>query len=119
MTTPAPDHAATAIDPLVMLRDRFARAIRAAAASLSIPLPDESPDPRLEASKRADLGDFQCNAAMALAKGAGKNPRDVAQAIVAAANSPEIGIEDLAEPINAKSIAGPGFINIRLRADLL
>lgn len=119
MTTPAHDPAANAIDPLVMLRDRFGRAIKAAAASLNIPVEGDAPDPRLEASKRADLGDFQCNAAMALAKGAGKNPREVAMAIVAAVNSPEIGIGDLAEPVSAKSIAGPGFINIRLRADLL
>ena len=33
----------------------------------------------LESSQRRDLGEFQINCAMALAKKYGKNPRDIAQ----------------------------------------
>lgn len=55
------------------------------------------------------FGDYQCNAAMGLAKRIGKVPRDLATEIVAAGPLPE-GIERL-------EIAGPGFINIFLAND--
>jgi arginyl-tRNA synthetase len=54
------------------------------------------------------FGDFATNVALQLAKPAGKNPREVAEAIVA-------GLRDkLAEQVSEVSIAGPGFINVRL-----
>src|SRR5438270_10419039 len=56
-------------------------------------------------------GDYQANCAMALAKTLGKKPRDVAQEIV---NGLDLG--DFLEP---PEIAGPGFINLRLRKDWL
>ena len=59
------------------------------------------------------FGDYQCNAAMQLAKLLKAKPREVAQPIVAAVQ-PRLG--DIAEP---PEIAGPGFINIRLKADFL
>ncbi|MEW6199325.1 MAG: arginine--tRNA ligase [Planctomycetota bacterium] len=59
------------------------------------------------------FGDYQCNAAMPLAKVLKTKPRDVAQRIVAAVQP---RLADLAEPLD---IAGPGFINIRLKADFL
>ncbi len=99
------------LDPLVLLRERFSRAIERASATLGL---SGDTDPRLEPSKRADLGDFQCNAAMGLAKAAGKNPREVASAIVAA-----LDVTGIAEPITAKDIAGPGFINVRLKPEAL
>ncbi len=55
----------------------------------------------------AAFGDYQCNAAMALAKVLRKPPREVAQAVVARAALPEC-IEKL-------DIAGPGFINLFLK----
>lgn len=58
-----------------------------------------------------DFGDYQCNAAMALAKVLKKKPRDIAEAIVTGAK-PSDAIERLA-------IAGPGFINIHLKTDWL
>ena len=39
-------------------------------------------DVKIEKSKMKEFGDYQINAAMALAKQAGKNPRDIAQEIV-------------------------------------
>jgi arginyl-tRNA synthetase len=59
-------------------------------------------------SDRPDLADFQCNGAMAAAKAAKKNPRDIASAVV----------EELkASPLVASAeVAGPGFINVRLSA---
>jgi len=96
----------TRFDPVAVLTERFVRAIRAA-------LPDvgEDVDPLIAPSKRADLGDFQSNAAMGLARLVGKNPREVASAIVE-----KLDIADIAEPV---TIAGPGFINVTLRPDAL
>ena len=59
----------------------------------------------------AKFGDFQANCAMPLAKQLGKPPRDVAQEIVAA-----LKVADLCAPAE---VAGPGFINLRLRDDWL
>jgi arginyl-tRNA synthetase len=60
------------------------------------------------------MGDFQSNAAMSLAKRLGQKPRDIAAAIIAKA-----ALGDIAEPLTEQSIAGPGFINIRLRGEAL
>lgn len=51
-------------------------------------------------------GDFATNIAMRLAKSAGENPRDIAQAII-----DHLPPNDL---IDAAEIAGPGFINFRV-----
>jgi len=59
----------------------------------------------------AKFGDFQANCAMPLAKKQGQNPRDIAQQIL-----DNLNVADLCtEP----EIAGPGFINLRLRDDLI
>ncbi|ATG52887.1 arginine--tRNA ligase [Brachybacterium vulturis] len=63
-------------------------------------------DPIIRPSQFAD---FQCNAAMGLAKRLGRAPRDIAAEIVEAV--------DLADIAEAPEIAGPGFLNIRLRTD--
>ena len=62
----------------------------------------------VERAKRAEHGDFASNIALALAKPAGKAPRVVAEAIVA--RLPRGG----SSPIVEASVAGPGFINVRL-----
>ncbi len=59
------------------------------------------------------FGDYQCNVAMSLAKELRAKPREVAERIVAAVQ-PRLG--SLVEPLE---IAGPGFINIRLKATAL
>ncbi len=62
-------------------------------------------------SNRPELGQFQCNGALAAAKAAGRNPREIAQEIVAC-------VED--NPIFSKlELAGPGFINITLTDSFL
>jgi len=65
----------------------------------------------VKASDRADLSDFQCNGALALAKTEHKNPREIAAAIVA-----ELEQYDFAEAI---TIDGPGFINIKLKNNFI
>ncbi len=54
-------------------------------------------------------GDFAVNAAMVLAKAAGKPPRELAQAIVEAVRA-----ADVRGDVAGLEIAGPGFINVRL-----
>lgn len=98
-----------ATDPLAILTERFRAAIRAAFPALEGEI-----DPLIAPSKQAQLADFQCNAAMSLGKRVGQNPRQVAQAIVARAD-----LAPIAEPLSEQSIAGPGFINIRLRSEAL
>lgn len=95
-------------DPISLLSERLRAAIAAA-------FPDVGEaDPLITPTKQAALGDFQSNAAMPLAKRLGQKPRDVAAAIIQ-----NLDIGDIAEPLSAESIAGPGFINIRLRSDTL
>ncbi|HLZ73866.1 arginine--tRNA ligase [Phenylobacterium sp.] len=61
---------------------------------------------RVTASDRPDLADFQSNGALAAAKRAGKNPREIAAAVADA-------LKD--DPrLSAIEIAGPGFINLKL-----
>ena len=71
-------------------------------------------DPQLgvvRSSDRPELADFQCNGAMGAAKGAKKNPRDIANALA------EILQEN---PIfETVSVAGPGFLNFRVRSQVL
>lgn len=57
-------------------------------------------------SQRPDLGQFQCNGALPAAKAAKQNPRALAQAILDSVQSNSIFAE--------LSLAGPGFINIKL-----
>ncbi|HEY1683859.1 MAG TPA: arginine--tRNA ligase [Tepidisphaeraceae bacterium] len=63
-------------------------------------------DAHIAASANEQFGDYQSNAAMGLAKSLKKNPRAVAEEIKAKL--------DLAHMASEVSIAGPGFINIRL-----
>ena len=65
-----------------------------------------------ESPKQAAHGDLACTAAMPLAKALKKNPRDVAAALVAALNRQPA----VQRWVDALEIAGPGFINLRLKA---
>ncbi|MDO5498120.1 MAG: arginine--tRNA ligase [Propionibacteriaceae bacterium] len=68
-------------------------------------------DPELRAATKPQFGHFQSNVALRLAKSEGRPPREIAQRIV-----DELDVSDLCEPLE---IAGPGFINFRLRNDVL
>jgi arginyl-tRNA synthetase len=65
----------------------------------------------LEIPRNHDFGDFSTNAAMVGAKIAHKNPRELANEIL-----PKIQELDFVESAN---IAGPGFINIKIRNDFI
>lgn len=62
----------------------------------------------LEQPARREHGDWSSNAAMALAKSAGKSPRDLAGEVC------EVLAGDLPQHVSGVEIAGPGFINFHL-----
>ncbi|HQZ00063.1 MAG TPA: arginine--tRNA ligase [Propionicimonas sp.] len=68
-------------------------------------------DPELRPATRPQFGHYQTNVALRLANAQGRPPREVAAALVE-----QIQLDDLCEPLE---VAGPGFINLRIRADVL
>ena len=65
----------------------------------------------LEVPRNRDFGDFSTNAALVMAKSAGKNPRELAAEIL-----PKLTELDF---VADASIAGPGFINIKLKDEFI
>lgn len=65
----------------------------------------------LETPRNREFGDFSTNAAMVMAKSAGKNPRELANEIL-----PKLRELDFVTDV---SVAGPGFINIKLKDDFI
>lgn len=66
---------------------------------------------KLEIPRNREFGDFSTNAAMVGAKDAGKNPRELATDLI-----PKIQELDF---VADASIAGPGFINIKLKDNFI
>lgn len=62
-------------------------------------------------SDRPDLGEFQCNGALAAAKAAGRKPAEIAQEVAAAWRATELA--------GTPSIAGPGFLNFNVTPEAL
>jgi arginyl-tRNA synthetase len=98
-----------------MVRDRvieiFRQALAQGAAEGRWPAADASFS--VEAPRDPKHGDFAVNAAMVLAKPAGKPPRELAQAIIDLVRA-----ADARGDVTSLEIAGPGFINVRLAPDL-
>ncbi len=88
------------------LSERFRSAIQGAFPALS-----DDIDPMIAVSQNEKFGDYQSNAAMGLAKTLKSNPRAVATAI-----QEKLELSDLADET---SIAGAGFINVKLKASWL
>ncbi|HEY9825171.1 MAG TPA: arginine--tRNA ligase [Stenomitos sp.] len=68
-------------------------------------------DPILGVATNPKFGDYQANVALPLAKQVGASPREVAERILS-----HLKVDDLCEP---PAIAGPGFINLRLKPTYL
>lgn len=81
-----------------LLVERFTQALNTLGWS-------DAPVPVAKSAKQG-FGEYQFNGAMGLAKKLKKNPRDIAQQILEAA--------DLADISDKLEVAGPGFINIHL-----
>ena len=90
----------------------IADALQSAKASGELPL-EAVPEVTLEMPKNPEHGDWATGVALSLAKPLGMPPREVAAKIVA--HLP-VGDDAL---IAGAEIAGPGFINLRLRPDWL
>lgn len=65
----------------------------------------------LERPAEMSHGDYACNVALALSKGVGKSPRNIAEEIV------EKLLHEKIEGVEKIEIAGPGFINVTLSRD--
>ncbi len=87
-----------------VLEDRISAAMAAVTGRKSCPaIVGPSTDPM--------FGDYQANGVMALAKELKTDPRKLAEDVVK-----NLDVGDICEP---PEIAGPGFINLRLKADFL
>lgn len=93
-----------------LVRDELNAAL-SALRSKGFTLPEAIEVP-LERPKRAEHGDLATNVAMLLAKPANKKPREIAEALVAELAP---GFSDHTRSIVSAEIAGPGFINLRVR----
>ncbi len=82
------------------------------AAELDKLAPGAGEKAAFESPKVAAHGDFASTAAMQLAKPLKQNPRQVAEALCAALRATPV----YSQWVEALEIAGPGFINIRLKA---
>ena len=86
--------------------------IEALGAAITEVAPESSLEPAFESPKQAAHGDLACTAAMPLAKALKRNPRELAAALVDALNRQPAVLRW----VDALDIAGPGFINVRLKA---
>ncbi len=68
-------------------------------------------DPILVSASNPKFGDYQANVALSLSKKLGKQPRAIASAIVEKL--------DVSEMCESPEIAGPGFINLKLKREYL
>jgi len=69
------------------------------------------PTPLVVSASNPKFGDFQCNIALPLAKQLGQQPRAIAAEIIA-----KVDLTGICEPL---TIAGPGFINLKLLPEYL
>jgi arginyl-tRNA synthetase len=65
----------------------------------------------VERPKRPEHGDLSTNAALVLAKRAGKSPRAIAESLVTALSGSDV--------VRTAEVAGPGFVNLRVHASVL
>ncbi|MFI5230133.1 MAG: arginine--tRNA ligase [Gemmatimonadales bacterium] len=92
------------MDGVDLLRAELIRAAQSLGAPADV-------DPVIERPRDPAFGDWATNVAMTLAKPLGQKPRDLAAAIVERLDFRRAGI-------TAAEIAGPGFINVRVAADV-
>ncbi|MEZ5669711.1 MAG: arginine--tRNA ligase [Alphaproteobacteria bacterium] len=89
------------------IHERVARAVERLVATNALPSGLDPAKVTVEPPREAAHGDVSTNAAMVLAKPAGMKPRDLAE-ILAARLGEDPDLDDV-------TVAGPGFINMRLR----
>jgi arginyl-tRNA synthetase len=91
--------------PAIVLRDELTDALRTALVAVGVEPPAEI---RLERPARREHGDWSSNVALASAKAAGRNPRELGRAVVDRLNA------HLPTHVTRAELAGPGFVNLHL-----
>ena len=93
---------------MIEVKQELLSALGAAIEALS---PGAAVAAAFESPKQAAHGDLACTVAMQLAKPLKKNPRELAQALIEALRRQPA----VQKWVEALEIAGPGFINLRLK----
>jgi arginyl-tRNA synthetase len=94
---------------MIQARQELLAAMGAAISEVS---PDAVLEPAFESPRQAALGDLASTAALQLAKPLKRSPREVAASLVTALR----GQDAVRRWVEAIDVAGPGFINLRLKA---
>lgn len=94
---------------MIQAKQQLLEALGAAVAQLA---PGHGLTPAFESPKQAAHGDLAITVAMQLARGLKRNPREVATQLVEALQA-QAPVQQWVESMD---IAGPGFINLRLKA---
>jgi arginyl-tRNA synthetase len=94
---------------MIQAKEELLHALRSALSRLA---PEASSQAAFESPKHSEHGDLAVTAAMGLAKTLRRAPRDIAKALLEALQS-EAAVQRWVEAIE---IAGPGFVNLRLKA---
>ncbi len=89
----------------INIQEIIGNSLRIAIAKV-LDIPQEDIDPVVRRAQNPNVADFQANGAMALGKRYGHNPKELAEKIVA--------VVDFGEVAETPTVAGPGFINIRI-----
>ena len=97
------------MNAIATIETRIAAALDALKANGTLPSNLDTSNVDLEPTRDPAHGDLASNAAMVLAKAAGKKPRDIAEPLKALLEKEPL--------VAAAAIAGPGFVNLTLRSD--
>ena len=94
---------------MIQAKQELLQALQAVLAQMA---PDTAPVSAFESPKLAEHGDLAITAAMALARTLKRKPREIAEQLVERLRA-QPAVQDWVQDIE---IAGPGFVNLRLKA---
>jgi arginyl-tRNA synthetase len=95
---------------MIQAKEELLHALRSALSRLA---PDAASQAVFESPKHSDHGDLAVTAAMGLAKSLRRPPRDIAKSLVESLRE-EAAVQRW---VDALEVAGPGFVNLRLKAE--
>jgi len=95
---------------MIQAKEELLHALRGALSRLA---PEAAAQAAFESPKHAEHGDFAITAAMGLAKALRRSPREIANALIESLRA-ERAVQRWVEALD---VAGPGFVNLRLRPE--
>ena len=95
---------------MIQAKEELLHALRSALSRLA---PDAASQAVFESPKHSEHGDLAVTAAMGLAKSLRRPPRDIAKSLVDSLRE-EAAVQRW---VDALEVAGPGFVNLRLKAE--